>query len=132
MYDVPPVAAALEAIHAASAETAGPWNTPAAANIPSLVYPAAALTRLAPPLFSREPTALLYAPTIDNNVKQLCERQLEALEEAKRKEKAKSFACRVTIVEGGAEGGAGGAGRGGGAAARERYGTGYFTLDEDF
>ena len=64
------------------------------------------------------------------NVKQLCERQLEELAEAKRKEKAKSFACRVTIVEGGAGGTTGGAG--GGAATRERYGTGYFTLDEDF
>lgn len=57
-------------------------------------------------------------------MEQLCERQLEALEEAKRKEKAKSFACRVTIVEGGAGAAA--------APARERYGTGYFTLDEDF
>eukprot|EP00903_Cladosiphon_okamuranus_P019401 g17838.t1 len=63
-------------------------------------------------------------------LRELCERQLEALEEAKRKEKAKSFACRVTIVEGGEGGSAGAAG--GGAAARERYGTGYFTLDEDF
>lgn len=61
---------------------------------------------------------------MDANMEQLCERQLEALEEAKRKEKAKSFACRVTIVEGGAGAAA--------APARERYGTGYFTLDEDF
>ncbi|CAM9663341.1 unnamed protein product [Hapterophycus canaliculatus] len=64
-------------------------------------------------------------------LRQLCERQLEALEEAKRKEKAKSFACRVTIVEGGAAG-TSDAGVGSGAATRERYGTGYFTLDEDF
>ncbi|CAM9927845.1 unnamed protein product [Ectocarpus fasciculatus] len=66
-------------------------------------------------------------------LRELCERQLAALEEAKRKEKAKSFACRVTIVEGAADGGVAGQGTGGGVGtARERYGTGYFTLDEDF
>lgn len=63
--------------------------------------------------------------------RQLCERQIEALEEAKRKERAKSFACRVTIVEPAADG-RGVAGAGGVSSARERYGTGYFTLDEDF
>ena len=56
--------------------------------------------------------------------KQLCGRQIEALREAKRKERDRSFACRVTIVEAG-EGGDGG-------AARERQGLGYFTIDEDF
>ena len=64
-------------------------------------------------------------------IRQLCERQIEALEEAKRKERAKSFACRVTIVEPVADG-RGVAGAGGVGGARERYGTGYFTLDEDF
>lgn len=62
--------------------------------------------------------------------RQLCERQIEALEEAKRKEKARSFSCRVTIVE--PDSGRGVAGAGGIGATRERHGLGYFTLDEDF
>lgn len=61
---------------------------------------------------------------------QLCERQINALEEAKQKERAKSFACRVTIVE--PQSGNGVGGSSGGSTTRERYGTGYFTLDEDF
>lgn len=60
----------------------------------------------------------------------LCERQIEELNEAKRKEKAKSFACRVTIIE--PEAGGDTTTGEGARATRERRGLGYFTLDEDF
>lgn len=56
----------------------------------------------------------------------LCERQIEAIQEAKSKECHRSFVCRVTIVE------ARESDSGDGRATRECHGLGYFTLDEDF
>ncbi|CAM9402854.1 unnamed protein product [Sphacelaria rigidula] len=65
-----------------------------------------------------------------DELRDLCARKIEELHEAKRKESAKSFSCRVTIIEPGSaiDGAAGSEAR----EAREREGFGYFTLDEDF
>lgn len=65
-----------------------------------------------------------------DELRELCQRQIEELHEAKKRESAKSFSCRVTIVEPGSA--MNGSSVADAREARERHGFGYFTLDEDF